>query len=285
MRLPRCITRLSIGLVAIIGITAQSNFDLDHSVITDESVGTLSWIVPGNGAVINQYYASGNIYGANIGWISLGATPTDKLQYHNNSATDFGVNVAADGSLRGYAYGANVGWINFEAVGNPRVDWVSGRLSGRVWSANLGWLDLETPSEFLRLESMPEPADSDADGIADAWEIFHSSNLTSFSAESDADSDGLLDVDEYLAGTDPLDALDSLLVQIRTSSAGSALQWPTKPGYLYFIDQRAELRASVAWSPASEKIVGTGSLATLTIPFANQHSFYRVRAYPPLSAP
>jgi hypothetical protein len=285
MRLPHCILRSGIGLLAIIGTAAQSNFDLDHSVVTDESIGTLAWTVPGSGAVINQYYASGKIYGANIGWISLGTTPADKFQYRNNSAIDYGVNVTADGALRGYAYGANVGWINFETVGNPRVDWVSGRLSGRAWSANLGWLDLENSTEFLRLEFMPEPADSDGDGIADAWEIFHASNLTSFSAESDADSDGLRDIDEYLAGTDPFDAVDSLLVQVRPSTTGSILQWPTKSGYLYFIDQRADLRTSVAWSAVGEKIVGTGSTTTLTIPTESEHSFYRVRAYPPLSAP
>lgn len=285
MRLPHCILRPVIGLLAIISTAAQSNFDLDHSVVTDESIGALAWAVPVNGAIINQYYASGNFYGANIGWISLGATPADKVQYRNNSATDYGVNVAADGSLRGYAYGANVGWINFEAVGNPRVDWVSGRLSGRAWSANLGWLELENSTEFLRLEFMPEPADSDGDGIADAWEMFHASNLTSLSAESDADSDGSRDLDEYLAGTDPFDAVDSLLVQVESSATGSTLQWPTKAGYVYFIDQRSDFRASVAWSTAGERIMGTGSPATLTLPFANQHGFYRVRAYPPLSAP
>jgi hypothetical protein len=285
MRLPPCIARLAFALLAVSDTAAQPNFDLDHSAIMVESIGAVSWIVPGNGAVINQYYASGNIYGANIGWISLGATPADRFHYRNNSATDFGVNVTADGALRGYAYGANVGWINFEALGNPRVDWVSGRLIGRAWSANVGWLNLENSSEYLRLEFMPEPADSDGDGIADAWEIFHSSNLTSFSPESDLDSDGLRDIDEYLAGTDPVDAFDSLLVQVSVSTTGSTLKWSTRAGYLYFIDQRADLRTSADWSAASERIVGNGSITTLTIPFTNQFAFYRIRAYPPLSAP
>ena len=290
MRLPRCISKFALCALPVLpalSAVAQSNFDLSHSLINVGSIGALEWAAPQSGAVINQYYASGYIYGANIGWVSLGASPADKLQYRNNSATDFGVNLTPDGALRGYAYGANVGWINFEPLGNPRVDWISGKLAGRAWSANLGWLELENSTEFLRIESLPEPADSDLDGIADSWEILYASNLTSFSAASDADFDGLTDLEEYLAGTDPLDSVDYLSVNVSVSPAprGSTLVWPTKPGYLYFIDQRSTLGASALWSTASEKIVGNGSAATLTIPFANAYTFYRVRAYPPLSAP
>jgi hypothetical protein len=287
MSLSCCLSRFALGLCAAVTAVAQSNFDLNHSIISVESIGALDWAAPQNGAVINQYYASGYIYGANIGWISLGATPADKLQYRNNSPADFGLNLAADGALRGYAYGANVGWINFEPTGNPRVDWTSGKLAGRAWSANLGWVDLESPTHFLRLEALPELADSDNDGIADAWEILHASNLTSFAADSDADSDGLLDLEEWLAGTDPLDVSDYLSVSVTVAATpgSSTLQWPTKPGYLYFIDQRSVLDLSASWTSVSEKIVGNASAATLTIPFADNYSFYRVRAYPPLSAP
>jgi hypothetical protein len=281
----RRISTLAACVFVAFNAFAQSNFDLDHSTISVESIGALEWAEPQHGAVINQYYASGYVYGANIGWINLGAAPADKLQHRNNSATDFGVNVTAAGALRGYAYGANVGWINFEAIGNPRVDWATGKLAGRVWAANLGWIDLESSTEFLRLEALPVPADADSDGIADAWEIFHASNLTSLSPTSDADSDGLSDLGEYVAGTDPFDAGDrlSLQVSVSTTPRGSNLQFLTKPGYVYVVDQRSILGASSVWSPASEKIIGSGSAVNLTLPFANSYAFYRVRVFPPLS--
>ena len=44
--------------------------------------------------------------------------------------------------------------------------------------------------------------DSDADGISDTWEQEHFGNLTAASATSDADGDGLSDLDESLYGTD-----------------------------------------------------------------------------------
>lgn len=282
------IPRLFLCLGTALTVAAQSNFDPDHSLLNVDSIGALQWSPAIElAASINQYYASGYIYAANIGWISLGAAPLDKLQYRNNSAEDFGVNVNSSGALRGYAYGANVGWINFEPVGNPRVDWISGRLAGRVWSPNLGWINLENSPDFLRLSSLPEPADEDSDGIADSWEMLHAANLTSFSAQNDADADGLSDLQEFLAGTDPLDPADSLSVTVRPSLSprGTVLEWPTKAGYLYFIDQREAFRTSADWTVASEKLAGTGSTATLNLPFTTTQTFYRVRAYPPLSAP
>lgn len=286
MRLLNCIPVLA---AAVLTTSAQSNFDPAHAIISVESIGALHWSpTPQDGAVINQYYAAGYIYGGNIGWISLGAIPLDKFRYSNNSATDFGVNVTPAGELRGFAYGANVGWINFETVGNPRVDWATGRLTGRAWSANLGWIDLESGSQYLQLDSLPAPPDSDGDGLPDAWEMFHASNLTSFSATTDRDSDRQSDLGEFLAGTNPTDPEDFLWVEVEVVSnpRNSVLQWPTKPNYIYYVDQRASFQVSAPWSAAvAQPVIGNGSPATVTIPSATNASFYRVRAYPPLSAP
>lgn len=57
------------------------------------------------------------MYGASIGWISLGdGMPTNGSQYSNLSADDFGVNVDGSGNLRGFAYGASIGWISLSNV-------------------------------------------------------------------------------------------------------------------------------------------------------------------------
>ncbi len=45
--------------------------------------------------------------------------------------------------------------------------------------------------------------DSDGDGMLDSWEITHFGNLTTAHATSDTENDGLLDVNEYTASTDP----------------------------------------------------------------------------------
>lgn len=285
MRLLECISTLAAATTAM----AQSNFDPAHAIVSVDSVGALHWSAsPEHGAVVNQFYTAGNIYGANIGWITLGSTPADNFQYRNLSAADFGVNVTPGGELRGFAYGANVGWIHFEPSGNPRVDWITGTLSGRAWSANLGWIELVAGTQQLRLQSLAAGKDSDEDGLPDAWEIHHSTNLTALSAAADADRDGQSDLGEYLAGTSPVDAQDKLSIALNASSNsnGAILDWPTKPGYVYFVDHRSSFQQSGVWSEAvAQPIVGSGAVATVTFSSAPAFMFYRVRAYPPLSAP
>ena len=285
----RLLNHLAILALGILAARAQSNFDADHSAIGVETIGALDWSTSAeHGAVINQFYATGYIYGANIGWIHLGAGPVNNFQHQNNSATDFGVNITASGELRGFAYGANVGWINFEPMGNPRVDWATGKLSGRIWAANLGWIELEPAGQFLRLESLPEPPDSDDDGLPDAWEMLHASNLTTLARGGDADADGQFDIDEYSAGTNPLVASDRLLLELSaTSNPGErVIHWPTKLGYVYVLDQRSSLGVSASWTPVSgEAIIGTGSTVAFSPTASANAMFYRVRAYPPLSTP
>src|SRR5207244_1459286 len=62
-------------------------------------------------------------------------------------------------------------------------------------------------------------ADTDGDGLPDEWELAHHLNPTdSADASLDSDGDGVGNADEYLAGTDPLDAenyfqIESITVQ------------------------------------------------------------------------
>jgi hypothetical protein len=69
----------------------------------------------GDGVRVDETFLSGYAYAANFGWIHLGdGSPENGHSYSNNSSSDYGVNLAADGKLTGYAYSANIGWISFE---------------------------------------------------------------------------------------------------------------------------------------------------------------------------
>lgn len=281
--------RASFAIAAAAATFAESNIDPAHAVVTSEWIGELNWRPNSqSGASINQYYCSGFIYGANVGWINLGGgVPADKFQYKNNSAADFGVNVLPNGALRGFAYGANIGWINFGETGNPRVDWNTGRLEGTVWSANAGWISLDQNQQFVRIAFLPAAADSDNDGLADAWEIQKAGNLTELSGGADSDRDGQTDLEEYLAGTNPKDPADFLAVTISVSfdTASRTLTWPTKAGYLYKIDQRSSFTTYDSWDVLpGQPILGTGNSMSVQLPANSEGNlFYRVRAFPPLS--
>ena len=49
-------------------------------------------------------------------------------------------------------------------------------------------------------------ADSDGDGIADAWELQYVADVADCGPDDDPDGDGYTNLDEFLGGTDPLDA-------------------------------------------------------------------------------
>ena len=155
------------------------------------------------GAVIGEYVCSGYIYAANVGWIHLGSNaPANGIQYQNNSATDYGVNQDGLGNLRGYAYGANVGWVNFESTGTARVDLQNGKLSGYAYSANCGWISLSNAFAFVQADTISKGADSDNNGLTDAWERQHFGSIGVL-PNADPDGDGMSNLQEYLAGTDP----------------------------------------------------------------------------------
>lgn len=137
------------GVALALTTTIQSNANYSWSPNT----GWINWQGDqSHGAVFSIHYAFGNIYSANLGWITLGNTPADGYTYSNSVAGDCGVNVDATGDpnyylLSGYAWSANAGWINFNITDpayRPKVDKKTGQFKGYAWGANIGWLPLDS---------------------------------------------------------------------------------------------------------------------------------------------
>ena len=253
------------------------------------NAGWLDWRGDTNsGAVVGEYVCSGYIYAGNLGWIHLGgAPPVNGTQYGNNSGTDYGVNHDGLGNLRGYAYGANIGWVNFETNGAPRVDLATGRLSGAVYSANCGWISLSNALAFVQTDTIAAGADTDGDGIADAWEFSYTNTLKAFTAFSDTDGDGVSDQSEYFADTNPRVAADKLLITDYLTTPGgtlATLTWMSRPTRFYFIQKTPDLPTS-PWLDSGLGLITPDGDAT-TRAFADTNApmrYYRVGAVKPLA--
>ena len=156
-----------------------------------------------HGAVVGTNVCSGYVYSANVGWIKLGSGfPANRIRYQNNSASDFGVNVDGSGNLSGYAYGANIGWVTFTNIGAPKVDLASGNLSGYVWSANCGWISLSNAVAYVQTDTIYS-SDANGDGIPDLWELQNFGTIN-IDPNADPNGNGVSNMQEYLAGTNPL---------------------------------------------------------------------------------
>jgi Bacterial TSP3 repeat len=273
---------------AIMSSSAVTSINLTNNFAYGENVGWMDW--RGNvtsGSVIGEYFCSGYIYAANLGWIRLGTgAPTNGVQYQNLAASDYGVNLDASGNLRGYAYGANIGWINFESLGDPQVDLNTGNLTGYAYSANCGWISLSNEFAFVQTDTIPGGPDADGDGMADAWERLNFGGLGATSS-TDADGDGASNQQEYLAGTNPNNTTDVLRITDQAFANGGTtvtLQWNSVATRNYRLQKTTTLPATI-WSDSGLGLVppaGAATAATFTDTFAPAR-YYRVQAIRPLS--
>jgi hypothetical protein len=242
---------------------------------------------PADGVVVTETYLAGHAWAGNFGWVAFGdGSPNNGHSYSNASASDCGVNVAPDGSLAGQAWAANVGWIVFEQThGMPRLDYVTGRIRGHAWAPNLGWLSFEDETSPLATTAIARP-DSDADGIPDAWELLHFTKLTFADGTTDHDGDGIGDLEESVADTDPNDAGDRLRIidhAYADAFTKVTLTFTSRPSRLYRIEHSTGLQPP--WLDSDHGVFppdAGASTARLVKFAAGPRRFFRVLAIRPL---
>jgi hypothetical protein len=254
------------------------------------NVGWLGWAAGGTqGAAIGEYVCSGYLYGANIGWIHLGGGASaipGAAYYANTSATNYGVNAFESSEplradLRGFAYGANVGWIAFDSSGKPQVNLTTGAITGYAWGGNIGWINLGQLGFSLITQRIEPGADTDGDGLPDAWELLYAGSLAAMDATTDSSGNGMLDREAYYAGLDPFDAdarLAIIAYQLVTSGGREniSLTWTSVPTRQYRIERSLDL-GSGAWTTVRDNLAPGGATTTeLTRTVNWDAQFYRV---------
>lgn len=133
--------------------------------------------------------------------------------------------------------------------------------------------------------------DSDGNGIPDLWEMRKTGGLAALAGGAhDADGDGVYDVDEYGADTDPLDNQSMLaFTAFSRSSTTNRLTWTVEQTRFYEL-WRSPTLSTHDWSPTDLGVMVPDAGATMTrevdtappvgSPPATQ--FYRVKAVIPL---
>lgn len=124
-------------------------------------------------------------------------------------------------------------------------------------------------------------ADANGNGVADSWEQQYFGELVQGNpAGRDSDGDGVSDLGEFLAGTNPTNAASVLKLNLPQPQTGGAMRlvWPTAPGRSYMVLGSTDLRI---WRPLTEWTRASGSTLTVTLPTTNSAPlFLKLQAIP-----
>ncbi len=130
--------------------------------------------------------------------------------------------------------------------------------------------------------------DTDGDGIPDWWMLGYFNHATGDANDNsmpaqDADGDGLSNLREFLAGTDPTDANSSFrITDISIAGNDLVVTWMAAPGRTNQLQRSGTVDGSGAWLNIGPSLIPTGSLAVQADVggLTNPAGFYRVRLMP-----
>jgi hypothetical protein len=86
-------------------------------------------------------------------------------------------------------------------------------------------------------------ADSDGDGIPDAWETAFGLDPRLSDSGQDPDSDGLTNLEEYLAGTDPQDAASEFRLRLDVDAFQPLLEFSARSNRTYSVQYKETLES------------------------------------------
>ncbi len=118
------------------------------------------------------------------------------------------------------------------------------------------------------LDTGGEFKDSDNDGLPDWWERQHVGNPIAMGALLDSDQDGESNLDEFIAGFDPLDpgsvfGFDAIGIE-GPSDEFFVVSWQTKPGRTYYLHFSETLNEFPG--PPTAGVIGDGTVQARQVP-------------------
>ncbi|MCX8156245.1 MAG: fibronectin type III domain-containing protein [Verrucomicrobiae bacterium] len=118
-------------------------------------------------------------------------------------------------------------------------------------------------------------ADENYDGLPDDWQArYWGPNPAAWpGGQVDSDGDGVSNLQEFLAGTDPRDPQSVLKLSISSSPQGYRLNWNTQPGQVYQVQMADRLGA---WSDYGAPRLAATNTDSVAVSGPGSSAFYRV---------
>ena len=198
----------------------------------------------------------------------------------------FAVKISARDSGQRFVPTAN-GALNLSpiSVSPASVTLANGFFIGPITIGTTGNVAARATQGSIAGDSAPilvqNPHSSANDGLPDAWKNRFGLDTTQNIAATDPDGDGLTNLQEFLAGTDPTSGSSTLKI---TSTATDglhtfSLQFPAVAGKLYQIQSSTNLSS---WTPVLSNLLPTASgLQNVDLPLQSPgNTFFRVELSP-----
>ncbi len=123
--------------------------------------------------------------------------------------------------------------------------------------------------------------DQDGDGMPDDWENLHGGGVTNLMPEADEDGDGMSNLQEYIAGTEPTNAVSHFRISALRPVAGEAryiLDWNTASGRVYSVYWSSNLLSESGFRLLHSNLPAAPPVNTWTdtVHSADEKGFYRI---------
>ncbi len=214
---------------------------------------------------------------------------TDSLYFYGLTNKVGGAAYAVRGTNNTLNIVSNLDQAGYQNRGLPLVEQVEVFNSGGATNFTT-WLafspasanDIDGDGLANVLDPQPENPDIDGDGMPDGFEYQYWGTATGGDPNADDDGDGMTNLQESLAGTNPKDANSVFKITSITPVAGGGLSiaWscvPTKRYQVYFKDD-----SSNSWQllVPDSILATTSSTNSMTGTFGLAHRYYRVGIVP-----
>ena len=263
-----------------IALIQRGTLTFSNKVVNATAAGALAAIIYNNAA--GNF--SGTLGGSN-NWIpAVSLAQADGLALETvQPVTATVVNGPDPGQIYQYLDGTSMatphvsGAVAFAAMNFP-TETVTQRIQRVLTNADV-IPDLQGRVHNGRRLNLQRIVDTDGNGLPDWWELQYFSHLTGTDPNADPDQDGMNNLAEWIAGTNPTNAASSLWLTLvsATNSSDTVVSWSSVAGKNYWLERSTNLLTGFN-AIVSTNIAATAPTNTLNDPVILPGSarFYRV---------